>query len=72
MEAFQNECKRLGLYYDTKDLYNFHTAMKTGSLVILAGMSGTGKSKACPMLCKCCETKQGPNVICTGSPVLAR
>ncbi|MCU7666778.1 McrB family protein [Bacillus thuringiensis] len=45
MEAFQNECKRLGLYYDTKDLYNFHTAMKTGSLVILAGMSGTGKSK---------------------------
>ena len=33
------------LYYDTKDLYNFHTAMKTGSLVILAGMSGTGKSK---------------------------
>lgn len=45
MEVFQNECKRLGLYYDTKDLYNFHTAMKTGSLVILAGMSGTGKSK---------------------------
>ncbi|AKP77175.1 AAA domain (dynein-related subfamily) [Priestia megaterium Q3] len=45
MDSFVTECKIMGLYYDTKDLYNFHTAMKTGSLVILAGMSGTGKSK---------------------------
>ncbi|WP_061809639.1 McrB family protein [Rossellomorea vietnamensis] len=45
MELFINECKRWGLYYDDKDLYNFHTAMKTGGLVVLAGMSGTGKSK---------------------------
>ena len=28
-----------------KDLYNFHTAMKSSNLVILAGMSGIGKSK---------------------------
>lgn len=45
MELFENECKKLGLYYENKDLYNFHTAMKTGGIVILAGMSGTGKSK---------------------------
>jgi energy-coupling factor transporter ATP-binding protein EcfA2 len=45
MELFENESKRMGLYYDEKDLYNFHTAMKAGGLVILAGMSGTGKSK---------------------------
>ena len=45
MKLFENECKRMGLYYDIKDLYNFHTAMKTGGLVILAGMSGTGKTK---------------------------
>lgn len=37
--------KKYNLYYDKKDLYNFHTAMKTGNLVILAGLSGTGKSK---------------------------
>jgi bacterioferritin (cytochrome b1) len=34
-----------GLLYDEKDLYNFHTAMKSSNLVILAGMSGIGKSK---------------------------
>lgn len=45
MKVFERQCKRMGLYYDEKDLYNFHTAMKTGGLVILAGMSGTGKSK---------------------------
>jgi len=45
MLAFEAKCKQMGLYYDQKDLYNFHTAMKTGGLVILAGMSGTGKSK---------------------------
>ncbi|PGK51136.1 AAA family ATPase [Priestia megaterium] len=45
MLAFEAKCQQMGLYYDKKDLYNFHTAMKTGGIVILAGMSGTGKSK---------------------------
>lgn len=36
--------KDQGLLYDETDLYNFHTAMKSSNLVILAGMSGTGKS----------------------------
>jgi len=46
---FLEQLKRLshaqGLYYDEDDLYNFHIALKTGGLVILAGMSGTGKSR---------------------------
>ena len=33
------------LYYDIFDLANFHAAVKTRSLVILSGMSGTGKSR---------------------------
>lgn len=31
--------------YDKQDLVNFHVSMKMSNLVILAGMSGTGKSK---------------------------
>jgi len=31
--------------YEERDLVNFHVAMKSSTLVILAGMSGTGKSK---------------------------
>lgn len=34
-----------GLLYSERDLLNFHTAMKSSTLVILAGMSGTGKSR---------------------------
>ncbi|ARU60291.1 hypothetical protein CBW65_03845 [Tumebacillus avium] len=34
-----------GLLYSERDLINFHTAMKSSTLVILAGMSGTGKSR---------------------------
>lgn len=45
MDYFIHKCEDNKLYYDTKDLYNFHTSMKSGNLVILAGMSGTGKSK---------------------------
>ncbi|MED4455128.1 McrB family protein [Metabacillus fastidiosus] len=40
-----DKTRELGLFYSEKDLYNFHIAMKTQSLVILAGMSGTGKSQ---------------------------
>ncbi|MFC4799482.1 McrB family protein [Neobacillus sp. GCM10023253] len=34
-----------GLVYQREDLINFHTSMKSSSLVILSGMSGTGKTK---------------------------
>jgi hypothetical protein len=37
------------LFYDKTDLINFHTAVKSSNLVILSGMSGTGKSKLVEM-----------------------
>jgi hypothetical protein len=45
MKEFIQTTREQGLLYDEMDLYNFHTAMKSSNLVILAGMSGTGKSK---------------------------
>ncbi|GAA0786361.1 McrB family protein [Hathewaya limosa] len=33
------------LCYDEKDLYNFHLSVKTNPLTIIAGMSGTGKTR---------------------------
>lgn len=41
---FQYQSQRSKLFYNPQDITNFHTAVKTGSLVILSGMSGTGKS----------------------------
>lgn len=35
----------MGLLYAKNDLINFHIAVKSSGLVILSGMSGTGKSK---------------------------
>jgi hypothetical protein len=45
LEHFIATTNELGLLYSEKDLINFHTSMKSSNLVILAGMSGTGKSK---------------------------
>ena len=45
IDQFELIAKSDGLYYDRIDLINFHTAVKTNSLVILSGMSGTGKSR---------------------------
>lgn len=45
MRRFIRVINYAGLSYEIKDLYNFHAAMKSGSLVVLAGLSGTGKSK---------------------------
>lgn len=45
LKQFMKITKEWGLQYSEEDLVNFHTAMKISSLVILAGMSGTGKSK---------------------------
>lgn len=36
--------EKTGLLYDKQDLINFHISVKSSRLVILAGMSGTGKS----------------------------
>ncbi|MGD6780188.1 McrB family protein [Sutcliffiella horikoshii] len=45
LQELKDKTREMGLFYSEKDLYNFHTAIKTQSLVILAGMSGTGKSQ---------------------------
>ncbi len=44
LHTFNRLCEENNLFYEPKDLSNFHTAIKTGHLVILSGMSGTGKS----------------------------
>lgn len=44
LQTFNRLCEEKDLYYEPKDLSNVHTAIKTGNLVILSGMSGTGKS----------------------------
>lgn len=45
LDYFKQRTIDRGLTYSNHDLINFHTAMKTSNLVILAGMSGTGKSQ---------------------------
>lgn len=37
--------KSVHLEYSNNDIYNFHSCMKSGVLTILAGMSGTGKTR---------------------------
>ena len=48
-QTFLNDLNQVALsnqlVYDMEDLVNFHIAFKTGALVILAGMSGVGKSQ---------------------------
>lgn len=45
LDQLMQEARDMGLVYDESDLINFHTAVKSNALTILAGMSGTGKSK---------------------------
>ncbi|KAB2952262.1 AAA domain-containing protein [Heliorestis acidaminivorans] len=45
IQNFMQITREQGLLYDWKDLIHFHTAMKTSTLVVLTGMSGTGKSR---------------------------
>lgn len=44
LERLEKAAEDRGLLYDKKDLVNFHVSVKSSRLVILAGMSGTGKS----------------------------
>ncbi|MGY3777869.1 McrB family protein [Isobaculum melis] len=45
LERFYHLTQRSKLYYSKRDLCNFHTAMIGDSLVVLSGLSGTGKSQ---------------------------
>ena len=44
IDRLTDTASRAGLLYNQKDLINFHMSVKSSRLVILAGMSGTGKS----------------------------
>ena len=41
---YHSQKRKDPLFYDMKDFVNVHTALKCNSLVILSGLSGTGKS----------------------------
>lgn len=45
LDSLKDETLKAGLSYSIEDLVNLHTCVKTNPLTILAGMSGTGKSK---------------------------
>lgn len=45
LDDFKQEAKNENLFYNDEDLDNFHTSMRSDGMVILAGLSGTGKSQ---------------------------
>lgn len=45
LARLQAQARGQGLFFRQEDLIAFHTALKTGSLVVLSGLSGTGKSR---------------------------
>lgn len=44
IQCMDYHSQKRNLFYNMKDFVNFHTAVKCNSLVILSGLSGTGKS----------------------------
>lgn len=44
IECMDYHSQKRNLFYNMKDFVNIHTALKCNSLVILSGLSGTGKS----------------------------
>jgi len=59
LSAFKNRVINSNLYYIDVDLHNFHTAVKTNNLTIVAGMSGTGKSRLVMEYAKTMGLKNG-------------
>jgi 5-methylcytosine-specific restriction endonuclease McrBC GTP-binding regulatory subunit McrB len=45
LEFIQSYIKARGYYFEDETLFNYHICLKTRPFVILAGLSGTGKSK---------------------------
>lgn len=45
LQRLKENTRQKELYYADSDLINFHVSMKTDGMVILSGLSGTGKSK---------------------------
>lgn len=45
LRQLEDNARAKGLYFDRRDLVNFHISLKTNLLTIVGGMSGTGKSQ---------------------------
>lgn len=45
LDDLSTHLEQVNLHYSKSDIYNFHSCIKSGSLTILAGMSGTGKTR---------------------------
>lgn len=58
LDSLKSETLKSGLSYSSGDLVNLHTCVKTNPLTILAGMSGTGKSKLANMYSKVLNCKK--------------
>lgn len=63
LQSLKNCVNESNLYYEEKDLYNFHTAVKTNSLTILGGMSGTGKTQLALEYAKALGLKNGEDLL---------
>lgn len=58
---FKENTRQKGLYYTDADLVNFHISMKTDGMVILSGLSGTGKSKLVTEYANALQISSGDN-----------
>lgn len=63
LQALKNCVNNSSLYYEERDLYNFHTAVKTNFLTILGGMSGTGKTQLALAYAEALGLKRGKDLL---------
>ncbi len=58
LEHIQRSIRARGYYFDDETLYNYHICLKTRPFIILAGLSGTGKSKLSQLYAEALGHKQ--------------
>ncbi len=58
LKHIQSYIRARGYYFDDETLYNYHICLKTRPFVILAGLSGTGKSKLSQLYAEALGHKQ--------------
>lgn len=58
LEHIQSYIKARGYYFDDETLYNYHICLKARPFIILAGLSGTGKSKLSQLYAEALGHKQ--------------
>jgi hypothetical protein len=61
IQAMDYHSQRRNLFYSMKDFVNFHTAVKCNNLVILSGLSGTGKSALVDIYARALGINYNPN-----------